>query len=135
MPNGVFFTISRRPVNLQQSGFFYLAIIDNPKTEVWYKCSRLGINSIDNIMKNMVKKTPLTLSGKKLTNHSARKTVVKKIKKLGSKRVTLSALLDTAMKQDSTLTTVVMSNSRENTPISSIMSFRLVLHHHHQRRL
>ena len=73
--------LARRPANLQQSGFLYLAVIDNPKTETWYKCSRLGINSINNIMKNMVKKTPLALSGKKLTNHSARKTVVKKLKK------------------------------------------------------
>ena len=32
-------------------------------------------------MKNMVKKNPLASSGKKLTNHSARKTVVKKLKK------------------------------------------------------
>ena len=57
--------LSRRPVNLQQSGFFYLAIIDNPKTEVWYKCSRLGINSIDNIMKNMVKKDATDIIRKK----------------------------------------------------------------------
>ena len=73
--------LSRRPGHLQESGFLYLAVIDNPTTETWYKCSRLGINSINNIMKNMVKKTPLALSGKKLTNHSARKTVVKKLKK------------------------------------------------------
>ena len=72
--------LSRRPANLQESGFLYLAVIDNLKTEIWYKSLRLGTNSINNNMKNMVKKSPLALSGKKLTNHSARKTVVKKLK-------------------------------------------------------
>ena len=46
-------------------------------TDVWYMNSRLGVNSLSNIMKNMVDKK----SGKRFTNHSARKTLVKKLKK------------------------------------------------------
>ncbi|KAL9954446.1 hypothetical protein ACROYT_G041987 [Oculina patagonica] len=71
--------LSRRPQELREKGFFYLAIIENPKTNVWYKKQRLGFNSIDNMMRSVVKNTPIEKSKKRLTNHSARKTVVKKL--------------------------------------------------------
>ena len=41
---------------------FYLAVIDNPKTEVWYKKQRLGVNSMDHMMRNIIKNTPLKTS-------------------------------------------------------------------------
>ena len=72
--------LSKRPQELREKGPFYLAIIENPKTNVWYKKQRLGVNSIDNMMKSVVKDTPLEKSKKKLTNHTARKTVVKKLR-------------------------------------------------------
>ena len=72
--------LSRRPQELRDKGPFYLAIIENPKTNVWYKKQRLGVNSIDNMMKSVVKNTALETSKKKLTNHTARKTVVKKLR-------------------------------------------------------
>ena len=34
--------LSRRPQELRDKGPFYLAIIENPKTNVWYKKQRLG---------------------------------------------------------------------------------------------
>ena len=55
-------------------------MIDNPKTEVWYKKQRLGINSTDQMMKNIIKDTPLETSSKRLSNHSVRKMVVKKLR-------------------------------------------------------
>ena len=72
--------LSKRPQELREKGPFYLASIKNPKTNVWYKKQRLGVNSIDNMMKSIVKDTPLKKSKKKLTNHTARKTVVKKLR-------------------------------------------------------
>nr|XP_058964826.1 uncharacterized protein KIAA1958-like [Pocillopora verrucosa] len=62
--------LSRRPQELRDEGPFYLAIIENPKTNVWYKRQRLGVNSIDNMMKSVVKNTALETSKKKLTNHT-----------------------------------------------------------------
>ena len=47
---------------------------------MWYQKQRLSIHSIDQMMKNIVKSTPVPLSGKKLTNHSARKTLIKKLR-------------------------------------------------------
>ena len=74
--------LSKRPVTLRSSGPIYLAIINNPKTEVWFKVSRLGVNSIDNLMKSLIKSADIK-TDKHLTNHSARRTVVKKKKKSG----------------------------------------------------
>ena len=71
--------LSRRPQELGDKDPFYLAIIENPKTNVWYKKQQLGVNSIDNMMKSVVKNTALETSKKKL-NHTARKTVVKKLR-------------------------------------------------------
>ena len=56
----------------------------NPSSPfVWYKNLPMGQNTINNIMKRMVENSPLqTVSvDKKLTNHSARKTLVKKLKR------------------------------------------------------
>jgi len=68
--------ISKRPPSLKITGLFYLTPICNPTNEnVWYKTVPLGIHSV-------VGKS--TLSAKRqLTNHSARKTIVKKLKAAG----------------------------------------------------
>jgi len=55
-------------------------VIGNPKTEVWYKKQRLGVNSIDHMMKSIIPNTPLQTSSKRLSNHSAGKTLVKKLR-------------------------------------------------------
>ena len=72
--------LSRRLQELRDKGPFYLAIIESPKTNVWYKKQRLGVNSINNMMKGVIKNTPLETRKKKLINHTARKTVVKKLR-------------------------------------------------------
>ena len=63
---------------MRNSGPFYLALNERRKTEVWYKRQRMGVNSINSIMKNMASQADI--QGKKLTNHSARRTLVKKLK-------------------------------------------------------
>ena len=77
--------LAKRPKELKNAGPFYLAVIDNPQTEIWYKNQPMGRNKIDSIMKDMVANSPLNLQteGKRLTNHSARKTLVKKLKQSG----------------------------------------------------
>lgn len=74
--------ISKRPLTLRESGPLYLAPIDNPITDIWYKKAPMGMNTINNLMKTMIQNSPLASTiNKKITNHSARKTVVKKLKK------------------------------------------------------
>ena len=70
--------LERRPEEMRNSGPFYIALKERPKTQVWYKRQRMGVNSINSFMKHMTSQADI--QGKKLTNHSARKTLVKKLK-------------------------------------------------------
>jgi len=76
----------KRPEDLKLSGPFYLACIDNPtKTDVWYRKSRMDKN-ISKIMQTMKENSPLQqmCPEKRLSNHSVRKTVVRKLKAKGA---------------------------------------------------
>ena len=70
----------KRPVGMEKSGPFYLQPIVNPLTSLWYKKTLMGINSINSMMKDLISNSPLQKSEKHLANHSARKTLVKKLK-------------------------------------------------------
>lgn len=73
----------RRPHILKDCGPLYLSVIDHPKSNVWYSNSPMGINTIDNIMKKLISKSPLAGCKRKITNHSARKTSIRKMKAAG----------------------------------------------------
>ena len=45
--------LSQIPEDMRSSGPFYLAVIERPKTQVWYKRQRMGVNSINSFMKSM----------------------------------------------------------------------------------
>ena len=72
--------INRRPRNLRASGPFYLSIKYNggPSDETWYKVQPMGENKINSMMKNIITQTSLQSSENRLTNHSARKTLVRR---------------------------------------------------------
>ena len=44
--------LKRRSEEMRNSGPFYLALKERPKTQVWYKRQRMGVNSINSFMKN-----------------------------------------------------------------------------------
>ena len=77
--------LEKRPIEMQKSGPFYLTVIEKPVSSIWYKKTTLGKNAINTIMKNMKENSPLKglCPEKNLTNHSARKTVVKKLTSYG----------------------------------------------------
>ena len=54
-------------------------------TDVWYKNQEMGVNTINTKLSRMKKKSPLAelCANKKITNHSARKTTVRKLKSFG----------------------------------------------------
>ena len=80
--------IRRRPSTLQQSGPFYLALKTNrhSEDEIWYKAQPMGVNKINFMMKDIIAGTTLETSEKRFSNHSARKTVVNKMKKANLER-------------------------------------------------
>ena len=65
---------------MEISGPVYLQPIVNPLTNICYKKTPMGINSINSMMKDLISNSPLQKSEKHLANHSARKTLVKKLK-------------------------------------------------------
>ena len=84
--------INRRPRNLRASGPFCLSIKYNsgPGDETWYKVQPMGENKINSMMKNIVSQTSLQSSEKRFTNHSARKTLVSKMKKANLERSSIA---------------------------------------------
>lgn len=80
--------VSRRPQNLKTTGAFYLSIKTNrkPDDNLWFKAQAMGVNKINAMMKGIVEDTILESTDKKFTNHSARKTVVSKLKKANIER-------------------------------------------------
>ena len=64
------FFITKRLTEIKNNDPFYLAIIHNPTTDVCFKKSPMGANTVNNIMKNMKLNSPLHNSTKNLTNHS-----------------------------------------------------------------
>ena len=71
---------SKHPVGMEKSGPFYLPPIVNPIRNFWYKKTPMEINSINSMMKDLTSNSTLQNRGKHLENHSARKTLVKKLK-------------------------------------------------------
>ena len=80
--------VQRRPLQLQSNGPFYLAVKHNKiaTDDIWYKAQPMGENKINSMMKNIIAGTSLETSGKKFSNHSARKTVVSKLKHVNIER-------------------------------------------------
>jgi len=74
--------LGNRPSKMKKSSPFYLTVIDKPISNVWYKKTPMGKNTINTIMKNMKKNSPLKdlCPAKNLIKHSAQKTVVNKLK-------------------------------------------------------
>lgn len=112
--------LNRRPPELREKGPFYLALIENPKTNVWYKKQRLGVNSIDNMMKNVIKSTPLETSSKRLTNHTARKTVVKKLRAASVERQSIIQV--TGHANEKSLNDYDEGSEKEQRQLSNIIS-------------
>ena len=77
------FMISKRPPELQNSGHLYLRPLTKPKMTMWYSKQPIGVNTIDSYMKKIAEKAKISGTGKNITNHSTRKTLVKKLKKAG----------------------------------------------------
>ena len=74
--------MSKRPAILKNCGRFYLTPKQNVTLEddVCYMVSSVGKNKVSTFMKSIVKDTELEHCGLKFTNHSGRKTVIKKLK-------------------------------------------------------
>ena len=69
-----------------------MAAIEKPKTAVWYKKKRLGVHSIDQMMKSIVTNTAVASTGKK-------KPLVKKLRAANVERQSIIQITGHASEQ------------------------------------
>ena len=74
--------LSKRVSQIRSSGPLYLSIIHKPVSNLlWYENAPMGQHTVNFIMKRRIEDSPLRNSDKKLTNRSARKTLVKMLRR------------------------------------------------------
>jgi hypothetical protein len=113
--------LNRRPESLRTNGPFYLVPLSktNLNNDVWFKVQNLGVRSIDKIMQTMISDTPLASSSKRLTNHSARKTLVKKLR---SNNVERSSIMNvTGHRNEQSLNDYDEGNENEQRHVSNLI--------------
>ena len=82
--------LRRRPASMKLADSpFYIAVIENPATEIWYKDQRMGVKPLQNMLKNMSKSVGIT---KRVTNHSARRTMLRTLQHGGIDRYDICQL-------------------------------------------
>ena len=88
--------LSKRPPELKQQGPLYLAPLKKERVwsraPVWFSKSPLGVHSIDSMVNRMAIAAGLDVTKKHFTNHSIRKTTVKKLKKAGVSATEIMAI-------------------------------------------
>ena len=88
--------ISKRPAELKDHGPLYLSPFRKEgqwsKSPVWFSKASLGVHSIDNFVNRMAVAASLDVTKKHYTNHSIRKTTVKKLKKAGVSATEIMAI-------------------------------------------
>ena len=110
----------RRPPEIRTTGSLYLSCVPNPSSQVWYKRQPMGANKINDMMKSVIKGTTLEDSLKTFFNHSARKTVVKKLKTAGLERSSIVKV--TGHKNEKSLDDYDEGDAREQRELSHTIS-------------
>ena len=99
-------------------GHFTSRPIERPKCQVWYKRQRMGIHSINSFMKSMA--AQVEIEDKRLTNHSARKPLVKKPKAGNQPRSAI--IVVTGLTNERSLADYEEGDENEQRLISSFIS-------------
>ena len=130
----------KHPVELRNMGPFYLTVIDASLTDVWYKNQAIGANTVNTMLTRMKKKSPLAdlWANKRITNHSARKSTVRKLKSFGFLKCEIKKI--TSHSPECGLDAYDSSNQDEMFAMSSAISkckyststvAQKMSHHHH----
>ncbi len=112
--------ISKRPPQHRNSGPLYLRPLDHPKKDVWYSCQPIGARTINTFMKEIAKIGGLDCTNKKFTNHSVRKTTVRKLQKAGVSNDRIAAI--TGHKNEQSLRDYADADPDDHRHISEILT-------------
>ncbi|KAL9983706.1 hypothetical protein ACROYT_G005923 [Oculina patagonica] len=116
--------LSHRPREMQATGPLYLSSIKNPSSQVWFKKQPMGENKINEMMKSIIQGSTLEHSTKRFSNHSARKTVVKKLKSAGLERSSIVKV--TGHRNEKSLNDYDESDEVEQRQLSHVISNKSV---------
>lgn len=112
--------ISKRPAHLRSCGPLYLTPLRKPRLSLWYSVQPVGENKIKTYMKTMANLAGIDKSGKRYTNHSVRKTTVRKLQKAGISNDKIAAI--TGHKSEQTLRDYAATDMEDHQKISNILS-------------
>ena len=125
--------ISKRPDELKNSGSLYLKPLDPPTDDVWYTNQPVGIHTIDTYMKCIATQGGLSQTNKKFTNHSVRKTTVRKLQKAGISNDKIAAI--TGHRNEQSLRAYSNADSDDHQGISRILSNTITNTHSHNNKV
>ena len=112
--------ISKRPESLKLSGLLYLTPLTKyTGRDIWYTIVPVGVNTINTFMKSKQKEGGLDSTGKRLTNHSVRKTMVKKLQKQGVPNNKIAAI--TGHKKEQSLQYYAEMDESDHAEISKVL--------------
>jgi len=113
---------SKRPEKMKAFGPLYLTPLRNFQADrdVWFSSTPVGVNTIDTYMKTMANAAGLHTTGKKLTNHSVRKTTVKKLQKQGIPNSCIAAI--TGHRNEQSLQQYSEMEQQDHAQISKVLS-------------
>ena len=110
----------RRPLEIRTTGPLYLFCVPNTSSQVWYKRQPMRVNKINDMMKSVNEGTTLEDSLKTFSNHSARKTLVKKLNTAGLERSSIVKV--TGHKNEKSLDDYDEKDEREQLQLSHTIS-------------
>ena len=120
--------LDHRPASCKTSGPLYLTPIRtfSHKEDVWYTTMPVGINTINTYMQAIAKAGGLEQRGKRLTNHSVRKTTIRKLKRHGVTNTNIVAI--TGHRNEQSLQEYAEMENTEHFQISKILSGEQQMH-------
>ena len=112
--------VSVRPAESRMTGSLYLRPLRKPKPTLWYSTQPVGEAKIKQFMKVIAEKAGLSGKGKRYTNHSVRKTLVRKLQKGGISNDKITAI--TGHKSEQSIAYYAATDLDDHQSISHIIS-------------
>ena len=112
--------ISKRPKSLSNVGPLYLRPLQKPQPDVWYSSQPAGVHKINSFMREIVTLGGLDCTNKRFTNHSIRKTTVRKLQKAGVSNDKIAAV--TGHRSEQSLRDYAVADMDDHKRMSSILS-------------
>ena len=92
------------------------------KVCVWFARQPVGVNMINRFMKNMAKEGGLDITAKNFTNHSVRKTAVRKLKKAGVSSSEIMVITSHKFSRETRITVTPLTRNMTKVYVSCITS-------------